>query len=43
MDASFQAVLNNSPQRQSIVIFLPEEWVVGLKGKILKRLHPFHT
>lgn len=33
MDASFGAVLNNSPQRHSIIISPPEEWVVGLKEK----------
>lgn len=43
INASFGAVLNNSPQRHSIIILPPEEWVVGLKEKeILEHLHPFH-
>lgn len=48
MDASFGALLNNSPQRHSIIISPPEEWVVGTKGKKKKEkrrflsLHPFH-
>lgn len=33
MDASFGAVLNNSPQRHNIIILPREEWVVGSKGK----------
>lgn len=34
MDASSGAVLNNSPQRHSIIISPPEVWVVGSKEKI---------
>lgn len=29
MDTSFRAAFNNSPQRHSIVVLPPEEWVVG--------------
>lgn len=33
MDASSGAVLDNSPQRHSIIISPPEEWVVGSEEK----------
>lgn len=40
-DAGFGAVLNNSRQRHSIIILLPEEWVVGTKEKDSRALPPF--